>query len=68
VSWVPVVHTYNPSYSRGTEQEDHGWRLAPANSSLKPILKIPNTWTGGMAQVVEALTSKCEALSSNPPK
>jgi hypothetical protein len=36
------------------------------NNSWDPILKLPNTKrTGGVAQVVKCLTSKCEALSSN---
>jgi hypothetical protein len=32
-SWAPVVHACNPSYSGGKDQEDHGLRLAQANSS-----------------------------------
>jgi hypothetical protein len=27
-SWAPVVHACNPSYSRGKDQEDHGWKPA----------------------------------------
>jgi hypothetical protein len=39
-----------------------------ANSSKDPILKIPNTkkGAGGVAQVVEHLPSKHEALNSSP--
>jgi hypothetical protein len=41
-------------------------KSAWANSSRDPIFKIPNTTrAGGVAQVVECLPSKCEALSSN---
>jgi hypothetical protein len=29
-------------------------------------MKILDVWTGGVAQVVEYLLCKCEALSSNP--
>jgi hypothetical protein len=31
--WAPVAHTYNPSYSGGRDQEDHGSKPARANSS-----------------------------------
>jgi hypothetical protein len=33
LSWVPVAHACNPSYSGGRDQEDHGSKLAPANCS-----------------------------------
>jgi hypothetical protein len=33
LSWVPVVHTCNPSYTRGRDQEDQGSKPAQANSS-----------------------------------
>jgi hypothetical protein len=37
-----VAHTYNPGYSGGRDQEDHGLKPARANSSQDPIsyLKI----------------------------
>jgi hypothetical protein len=54
----PVAHTYNPSYSGGRDQEDHGLKPAGANSSQGPILKIQNTKrAGGVVQVVERLPS-----------
>jgi hypothetical protein len=31
--WAPVPHTYNPSYSGGRIQEDHGLKPSQANSS-----------------------------------
>jgi hypothetical protein len=34
-----VAHTYNPSYSGGRDQEDHGLKPAQANTSQDPILK-----------------------------
>jgi hypothetical protein len=34
-----VAHAYNPRYSGGRDQEDHGSKLAWANSSWDPILK-----------------------------
>jgi hypothetical protein len=37
--WSPMADTCNPSYSRGRDQEDHGLKLAWANSSWDPILK-----------------------------
>jgi hypothetical protein len=64
-----MVHTYDPSYSRGRDQEDCSSKPSQANSSQSPILKIPNTQkrgTGGVTQEVEHLPSKREALSSNP--
>jgi hypothetical protein len=30
---VLMAHTYNPSYSGGRDQEDHGLKPAQANSS-----------------------------------
>jgi hypothetical protein len=45
-SWVLVAHVYNPSYSGGRDQEDHGSKPAWANSSRDPILKKPNTKKG----------------------
>jgi hypothetical protein len=38
-SWVPVAYANNPSYSRGRNKEDHGSKLAWANSLRDPILK-----------------------------
>jgi hypothetical protein len=32
-SWALVAHAYNPSYSGGRDQEDHGSKPAWANSS-----------------------------------
>jgi hypothetical protein len=34
-----LAHTYNPSYSGGRVQEDHGLKPAWANSSRDPSLK-----------------------------
>jgi hypothetical protein len=36
---VSVAHTYNPSYSGGRDQEDHGLKPARTNSSRDPISK-----------------------------
>jgi hypothetical protein len=44
--WVLVAHAYNPSYTRDTDQEDCGSRLAQENSSRDTISKIPNTKKG----------------------
>jgi hypothetical protein len=55
-----VAHTYNPSYSRGRDQEDCGSKPTWANSSIRPYLKKPITEIG----LVEWL--KVKALSSNP--
>jgi hypothetical protein len=62
---VPVAHAYNPSYSGGRDQEDHG--LKPA-SPWQIVLKILfwkklNTkkvwWSGSSGR------APAEALSSN---
>jgi hypothetical protein len=51
-----VVHTYNPSYSGGRDQGTKG----------DPISKISNTKrAGGVAQVVEHLSTERQTLSSN---
>jgi hypothetical protein len=42
-SQVHVAHAYNPSYSGGRDQEDHGSKPAQASSSQDPISKIPIT-------------------------
>jgi hypothetical protein len=50
---VPVAHTFNPSYSGGRDQEDHGLKPTWANSSGNPILKNPSEKrAGGAAQGV----------------
>jgi hypothetical protein len=50
----PVTHIYNPSYSRGRDQEDWDSKLVPANSSWNPISKIP-THKKSIPGVVQAL-------------
>jgi hypothetical protein len=39
---APVVHTCNPSYSEGRDQEDHGSKPSWANSLQDPILRKNN--------------------------
>jgi hypothetical protein len=60
MSWAPVAHACNPSYSGGRDQENRDSKPAWANSSPDLISKIPNTKIG----LVEWL--KIKALSSNP--
>jgi hypothetical protein len=60
VSQALVAHTYNPSYSGGRDQEDHGSKPTWANSFVKPYLEKPFTKIG----LVEWL--KVKALSSSP--
>jgi hypothetical protein len=47
---VLVAHDYNPSYSGGKDQEDHGSMPGWANSLQDPISKNPITkkgwWSG----------------------
>jgi hypothetical protein len=64
-SWELVAHACNPSYSGGRDHEDQGSKPALANSSRDLILKVPNTKKGLVAQAVDCLPSKCEALSTN---
>jgi hypothetical protein len=62
-----VAHTRNLSYLGEEDQKDPSLRSAPANSSQDPISKITRAkWTGSMAQAVQHLLCKCEALYSNP--
>jgi hypothetical protein len=44
--WVQVVHTYNPSYSGGRDQEDHCSKPAWANSLQDSVLTKPFTKKG----------------------
>jgi hypothetical protein len=39
---APVVHTCNPSYSGGRDQENHGSKSTWANSSKDRISKNPS--------------------------
>jgi hypothetical protein len=65
-SQVPGVHTCNPSYSGGRDQEDRGSKLAPNKQFMRPYLeKNPlQKRAGEVAQVIEHLLSKRRALSS----
>jgi hypothetical protein len=54
-----VAHTCNPSYSGSRDQEDHGSKLARANSLRDPISKKSITKRAGG-------WFKVEALNSNP--
>jgi hypothetical protein len=38
---VLVAHACNSSYPEGRDQEDHGLKLAWANSSVRPYLEKP---------------------------
>jgi hypothetical protein len=46
LSWGPVAHTSDPSYSRGRDQEVHSSKPAQANSLRAPISKKPITKKG----------------------
>jgi predicted metal-binding protein len=61
---ILVAHACNPSYS-GRDQEDHSLKPALENSLRDPILKYPTQKGWRVAQAVECLCSKCEALCSN---
>jgi hypothetical protein len=63
-SQAPVTHARNPSYSGGRDQEDHYLKPGREDSSRDSILKNTQKRAGGVAQAIEHLPSKCEALSS----
>jgi hypothetical protein len=46
---IQVAQACNPSYSGGRDQEDHGSKLAKANSSWDPISKKPITKKGWLS-------------------
>jgi hypothetical protein len=58
-----VAHACNPSYLGGGGRRILSLRTAQTKL-VRPYLK--NKRSGSVAQVVEHLPSKCEALSSNP--
>jgi hypothetical protein len=59
-----VAHTYNPSYSGGRDQEDHGWKLVHIRVWETLSRKYPTQKRAGeVAQVLKHLPSKHEALS-----
>jgi hypothetical protein len=66
-----VIHTCNPRYSGGRDQEDQSLKPAPGGVGgeqfLRPYLEnIPTQRrTGRVVQVVERLPSKHEALNSS---
>jgi hypothetical protein len=37
LSWAPMAHTYNPSYTGSRDEENHGSKPAWANSSMRPF-------------------------------
>jgi hypothetical protein len=55
-----VAHACNPSYSGGTDQEDHGLKPAWANSLRDPISKKKKQHKKGLVEWL-----KVKALSSN---
>jgi hypothetical protein len=50
-----VAHTYNPSYSRGWDQEDHDSKPDQGNSLTEPISKTPSMkkgwWSGSSNRI-----------------
>jgi hypothetical protein len=39
LSWAPVAHTYNPTYSGSQDQEDHSSKPAQAKEFVRPYLE-----------------------------
>jgi hypothetical protein len=61
-SRASVAHAYNPSYSGGSDQEDHGLRPALGNESLSQKYLMQK----GCGRV--ALSGKAQAWPANGPK
>jgi hypothetical protein len=60
-----VAHAYNPNYSGGRDQEDHGLGQPGQRVWETPFSKIIRAkWTGGIAQVV----SRVPALQAWSPE
>jgi hypothetical protein len=58
-----VAHTYNPSYSGGRDQEDHGSKPAWGNNLRDPILKkhcIKKGWWSGSSVGPEFNPQHCK--------
>jgi hypothetical protein len=67
VTFQKAIKSGTSGYSGGRDQEHLSLRLARANSSGTLSWKYPTPNNGcWVAQVIELLPSKCEALSSNP--
>jgi hypothetical protein len=64
---VLVACTCNPSYSGGRDQEDHGSKLAKANSWQDPISKKPIT-TKGLVEWLKALSSSPSTVKKKEKK
>jgi hypothetical protein len=63
-----VAHTCDPSTEEAEAgEEDHKFK-ANLDYNTRPCLKRTTTTkrAGGVAEVVENLPSKCEAMGSNP--
>jgi hypothetical protein len=56
LSWVPVAHACNLSYSGGRDQEDHGSKPVLTNSMQDPISKTTHH-KKGLAEWLKALSS-----------
>jgi hypothetical protein len=66
MSQVPVAHACNPSYLGGRGKEDCGSKPVQAIVHETLSRKYPKQkGAGEVAQAIEYLLSKCEALSSN---
>jgi hypothetical protein len=65
-----VAHAYNPNYSRGRDQEDHGLKPAWENISWDPISKNSSQKrAGGVTQCVspEFKPQYCKKKERNGP-
>jgi hypothetical protein len=58
-----VAHTYNPNYSGGRDQEDHDLRAFQAKGETLSQRYTTQKRAGRVAQVVQPLPSKHEALT-----
>jgi hypothetical protein len=50
MSWAPLAHPCNPSYSGGRDQKDRGSKPSQASISVRPYLKKPFTKIIGLIE------------------
>jgi hypothetical protein len=71
INWASVSHAYNPSYTVGRDQKDGDSKLETLSQKY-PSHTHTHTHThkrggGRVAQMVEDLSSKCEAKQAKLP-
>jgi hypothetical protein len=67
-SGVPVVYTYNPRYSGGRDQEDHGLRPAWRKMKVRPMSPYLRNTQHKKSRLPEWLKWKSACLESVSPE